>query len=146
MKREFIIGGLLGMGFGLLGLLFIAFLLTEGQFDYNTIFSDDGISIMSFGLFFSFLFGGLLAKRISEKKSMPIPYGILSSALTTICTVIVVYIVGGISIERDVQSVLAMILVALLYSFILGGIPMLILGSLFGWVVKVVIKPKTLQK
>lgn len=146
MKREFIIGGMLGMGFGLLGLLFIALLFTEGQFDRNTLLSDFAMLTTTVGLFFSFLLGGWLAIRVSNQKSTPILCGILSSVLTTTLTIIVLNIYYGMISQALFEEVLGMTLATLFYSFLFGGIPMIILGSLFGFIVKKILQPKTLAK
>lgn len=146
MKKEFIIGGMLGMGFGLLGLLFIAFLFTEGQFDRNTLFSDYGMLTSSAGLFFSFLFGGWVAKRALVRRSTLILFGILSSVLTTTFTVILLNIYHGTMNQARSEEIVGMTLFTLFYSFILGGIPMVILGSLFGFIIKKILQPKTLAK
>jgi len=146
MKREFIIGGMLGMGFGLLGLLFIALLFTEGQFDRSTLFSDYAMLTTTVGLFFSFLLGGWLAIRVSKQKSTPILCGILSSVLTTTLTIIVLNIYYGMINQALFEEILGMTLATLFYSFVLGGIPMIILGSLFGFAIKNIIHPKTLAK
>ncbi len=133
MEREKTTGALLGMAGGFLGLLFVILLFGSNISPSSTdVLSLFVLFVISLG--FSTLFGSIAAVDITMKGKHPVLAGIKSSVLTNVCTILTFTLFLAL-IHGDIE-ILQIIPLTLLMSFVIGGIPMLIIGSLFGWGLK----------
>lgn len=145
MRHVFLTGGIAGLLFGFLGIVTISFLAGERDM-IGFMASQEIIRVTIVGLIFSFLFGGRAALKIKAKNHRAGFCGIASSFLTTTCTVITLGLLRALSFADNLQDIVGMIFMVLIYSFFFGGIPMILLGSLFGFTVNELIHRKNIKK
>ncbi len=125
-------GAVLGLVFGIFTAVTMA-LLINGVVSIH--FNTELMLIVTIFLFFSAFFGAR-AGRNTIKGEHPVWIGCKSTFLTTYCTLLLsipLYILLDESEYYSAQDPFFAILVILLYTTLLGGIPMLILGSIYGY-------------
>jgi len=133
-----------GFAFGMIGiitgLIILTTLFNSGLrfLDQETLFS--AIVVLLVFSIFSIYFGGRAATRIVHRGENAYFEGGISSILTICATVIIsVPLVGflqGTSFEMGIESILEMIFVYLIYCVFLGGIPAILIGTIFGAFIK----------
>ncbi len=137
MTREEKIGAALGVAGGMLGLLFLATLyLINEEADIKDMPSFLLTAIV--GLSYSAFFGRRAGRKINKRG--PLLVGLISTALTNICSILTLGILGA-AILQDV-TFLGGALFGILFSFAIGGVPMLLIGTLYGYGLKHLIKTK----
>lgn len=136
---------ILGISFGILGLLIGGGMLLE--FDFPKMLSTgfttvEGLSITIPFIITSAFFGRWTGTKILKHPKLAPVYGIFSSLLTTwlTCFMYVFYLL--FTEESDASAFFESIFILLFYSSMLGGIPIVVIGAIFGWVLQFTLKEK----
>ncbi|XOV68419.1 MAG: hypothetical protein ACFHU9_04430 [Fluviicola sp.] len=144
MKKEFKIGGITGVAFVLVCGLIIALFLDISMSRMDAEFWPFAVLFLGF----SFFFGGLAGKRIS-KGSWALPQGIVSTLLTTYST-IGIYVIYSFVTDPNGHSSLGDFVIGVLFGMMItliqGGIPMLVLGCIYGFLLQKILKHKNGSK
>jgi hypothetical protein len=140
MKKEFKIGGITGVAFVLVCGLIIALFLDISVSRMDAEFWPFAVLFLGF----SFFFGGLAGKRIS-KGSWALPQGIVSTLLTTYSTIGIYVIYSYVTDPNDHSSLGDFVmggLFVMMITLIQGGIPMLVLGCIYGFLLQKILNAK----
>lgn len=136
MKKEFLIGSILGIIFGFIGLLMASWIM---GFSVHARFGAIQFVVIAIFLLFSLFFGGRAARKIAKGKD-PIWQGIQSSVFTTLCTIIILAVYSSIVSIQSATDSLGRFLIIFILTFMIGCFSMAFIGSLFGAVTQFTLK------
>lgn len=133
------VSAVIGLVFGLPG-LFVGGAMILGpdlpNLFRNGVMTLEGLSVIIPFIIASALFGIWTGNKIEKRPNLSWLYGILSSFFTTWTTCIVYFIFLLFDQTPDLSAFFGSLFMLLFYSTLLGGIPMIIIGAVFGWVLQ----------
>ena len=125
-----------------LGMICVVYTMGNSLSDIRHL-NSEGVTFLVLGLLFSMLFGARAGVKIKQEKYAAMWSGVMSAVYTTLCTILVGVVIVTIGDPHfSLEKLLSSWLFAIIMSFFLGGIPMIIIGCLFGWGLKRILNPK----